>query len=171
MPPGCRSPTTSGFRSCLLGPEAIAELLQDLLGKDPLLAGLANRIRKRTGGNPFFIEETVQALAESGSLVGPRGAYRLVRPVAELTLPATVAMLAARIDRLGEREKHLLQTAAVIGKEFTEPVLLRVASSRTSPPRSPSLSALSSSTRRRSIRSWSAPSSTHSHRNWPTIRS
>ena len=43
-----------------------------------------------------------------------------MRPAAELTLPATVqAVLAARIDRLEEREKHVLQTAAVIGKEFT----------------------------------------------------
>jgi predicted ATPase len=69
----------------------------------------------------------VQALAESGSLEGTKGSYRLVRPAAELTLPGTVqAVLAARIDRLAEREKHLLQTAAVIGKEFTEPVLRRV---------------------------------------------
>src|SRR5262249_37020291 len=104
-----------------LGSEAISELLQDLLGKDMSLAGLADRIRKRTGGNPFFIEEMVQALAESGSLAGTRGSYRLVRPAVELTLPGTVqAVLAARIDRLPEGEKHLLQTAAVIGKEFTE---------------------------------------------------
>src|SRR5262245_52134446 len=110
-----------------LGPEAISELLQDLLGKDPSLAGLADRIRKRTGGNPFFIEEMVQALGESGSLVGTKGSYRLARTAAELTLPGTVqAVLAARIDRLAEREKHLLQTAAVMGKEFSEPVLQRV---------------------------------------------
>jgi class 3 adenylate cyclase/predicted ATPase len=110
-----------------LGPEAITELLRDLLGTDTLLAGFADRIRKRTGGNPFFIEEVVQALAESGSLAGARGAYRLASPSAELTLPATVqAVLAARIDRLEERDKHVLQTAAVIGKEFTEAVLKRV---------------------------------------------
>jgi tetratricopeptide (TPR) repeat protein len=110
-----------------LGPEAIAELLRDLLGADPSLAALGNRIRERTGGNPFFIEEVVQALAETGSLEGAKGAYRLVRPAAELRLPATVqAVLAARIDRLAEREKHVLQTAAVIGREFTEPVLRRV---------------------------------------------
>src|SRR5262249_52752052 len=110
-----------------LGFEGISEMLQDLLGKDPSLAGLADRVRKRTGGNPFFIEEMVQALADSGNLVGTKGSYRLVRPAAELTLPGTVqSVLAARIDRLGEREKHLLQTAAVIGKEFTEPVLRRV---------------------------------------------
>jgi class 3 adenylate cyclase/tetratricopeptide (TPR) repeat protein len=110
-----------------LGPDVIRELLADLLGAHPSLAGLAERIQERTGGNPFFIEETVQALVEGGSLEGTRGAYRLVRPAAELALPATVqAVLAARIDRLPEREKTVLQTAAVIGREFTEPVLARV---------------------------------------------
>jgi predicted ATPase len=110
-----------------LAPEAITELLRDLLGTDPSLAGLGDRIRKRTGGNPFFIEEVVQALAEAGSLAGARGGYRLARPATELALPATVqAVLAARIDRLEERDKHVLQTAAVIGKEFSEAVLKRV---------------------------------------------
>jgi predicted ATPase len=110
-----------------LGPGTIAELLRDLLGMDPSLATLADRIQERTGGNPFFIEEVVQALAETGSLEGTKGAYRLVRPAAELRLPPTVqAVLAARIDRLAEREKQVLQTAAVIGREFTEPILRRV---------------------------------------------
>src|SRR5262249_12293333 len=58
---------------------------------------------------------------------GAKGAYRLMRPAAELRLPATVqAVLAARIDRLAEQEKQVLETAAVIGREFTEPVLRRV---------------------------------------------
>jgi class 3 adenylate cyclase len=107
-----------------LGPAAIAELLGDLLGSDPSLPDLAERIRVHTGGNPFFIEETVAALAEAGTLVGAKGAYRLAGSTAELVLPATVhAVLAARIDRLGEREKHVLQTAAVIGKDFAAPLL------------------------------------------------
>jgi class 3 adenylate cyclase/tetratricopeptide (TPR) repeat protein/DNA-binding IscR family transcriptional regulator len=111
-----------------LGLGAITELLRDLLGTDPSLAGLGDRISKRTGGNPFFIEEVVQVLAEAGTLAGARGAYRLAQPSAEIKLPATVqAVLAARIDRLKERDKHVLQTAAVIGKEFSEAVLKRVA--------------------------------------------
>jgi len=110
-----------------LGAEPIAALLADLLGHDPSLAGLAERIRERTAGNPFFIEEVVQALVEGGSLVGAKGAYRLVRPVDELVVPPTVqVLLAARIDRLPDREKEVLQTAAVIGREFAEPVLRRV---------------------------------------------
>ena len=111
-----------------LGPEASEELLRGLLGEDPSLDGLAERIRERSGGNPFFIEELVQGLRESGSLVGERGAYRLGRPLDREEIPATVqAVIAARTDRLGEREKQLLQTAAVIGREFTESVLRRVA--------------------------------------------
>jgi predicted ATPase len=110
-----------------LGSEAIAELLRDLLGTDPSVTSLGSRIRERTGGNPFFIEEIVQALAEAANLEGTKGAYRLVRPVAELALPTTVqAVLAARVDRLEEREKHVLQGAAVIGRNFTEPILRRV---------------------------------------------
>jgi class 3 adenylate cyclase/predicted ATPase len=110
-----------------LGNEAIAELLRDLLGPDSSVASLGSRIRERTGGVPFFIEEIVQSLAEAGSLEGKRGAYRLVQPVAELALPGTVqAVLAARVDRLEEREKKVLQTAAVIGRQFTEPILRRV---------------------------------------------
>ena len=110
-----------------LGPEALRQLLVDLLGTDPSLTGLAAAIHARTAGNPFFSEEVVQALIESGTLVGTRGSYRLVAPIEKLEVPGTVhAVLAARIDRLGEREKHVLQTAAVIGKEFSEPVLRRV---------------------------------------------
>jgi class 3 adenylate cyclase/tetratricopeptide (TPR) repeat protein len=110
-----------------LGPEASSELVRELLGSDPSVAGLAERIRERTAGNPFFAEEMVQALAEAGSLDGSRGAYRLRAPLETLVLPASVqVVLGARIDRLPECEKHVLQTAAVIGKEFGEPVLRRV---------------------------------------------
>jgi adenylate cyclase len=107
--------------------EAISELLDELLGRDPSLAKLGNRIRERTGGNPVFIEEIVQALTESGSLVGSKRAYQFVQSDADLVLPATVqAVLDARIDRLAGREKEVLQTAAVIGEAVAEPVLKRV---------------------------------------------
>jgi tetratricopeptide (TPR) repeat protein len=111
-----------------LGPEAIAELFADLLGTDPSLRRLRELIQERTGGNPFFIEEIVQSLVETDALVGTRGAYRLNRPAEVIGVPATVqSVLAARIDRLPEREKQVLQTASVIGKKFSEPILTRVA--------------------------------------------
>jgi tetratricopeptide (TPR) repeat protein len=85
-------------------------------------------IRARAGGNPFFIEEVVQSLVEAGNLRGERGAYSLVRPVEAAAVPASVqAILSARIDRLPAVDKGVLQAAAVIGKEFSEPLLGRVA--------------------------------------------
>jgi len=108
--------------------EAIQELIVDLIGAHPSTDGLARRIHAHTGGNPFFAEEVVQMLIESGQLAGVRGAYRLEATVERLEVPPTVqALLAARIDRLPEREKRVLQSAAVIGKDFAEPLLAAVA--------------------------------------------
>jgi adenylate cyclase len=110
-----------------LGAEAIEEMLADLLGADRSLTGLPQLIGERTAGNPFFTEELVQSLIESKALQGERGAYRLVRLVTDEAVPASVhSVLAARIDRLDPREKSVLQAAAVVGKEFAEPVLRRV---------------------------------------------
>jgi class 3 adenylate cyclase len=110
-----------------LGPEAVREMLGDLLGNDASVNGLVESIYARAAGNPFFTEEIVQSLVESGALQGTRGSYRLVKPIERLQMPTTVqALLAARIDRLGEREKFVLQSAAVIGKDFSEPILQRV---------------------------------------------
>jgi tetratricopeptide (TPR) repeat protein len=111
-----------------LGAEASERLLAELLGDDPSLDGLVELIGERSEGNPFFIEEIVQSLVEQGSLAGSRRAYRLVSPIEEVAVPASVqAVLAARIDRLGEREKAVLGAAAVIGREFSQPILEQVA--------------------------------------------
>ncbi len=110
-----------------LGPEAIRELLLDLLGGDASTARLADAIHARTAGNPFFTEEVVRSLVESGQLEGTKGNYRLLTPVERLRVPSRVQpILAARIDRLAEREKQVLQTAAVIGQQFTHPLLAAV---------------------------------------------
>jgi class 3 adenylate cyclase len=110
-----------------LGREGTEAMLEDLLGSDPSIEELKERLRERTGGNPFFIEEIVQSLTESGALEGARGGRRMVRPLEAVSVPPTVhVVLAARIDRLPEREKALLQTASVIGKRFSEEVLKKV---------------------------------------------
>jgi tetratricopeptide (TPR) repeat protein len=111
-----------------LGPADTAELLRDLAGDDPSLDGLAELIHERTAGNPFFVEEIVRELAESGGLEGGRGAYRLARPVEDMGVPASVQIvLAARIDRLGPEAKLLLQAASVAGKEVSERALTLIA--------------------------------------------
>ena len=101
-----------------LPPASADALLQALLGDDPGLEALKPLLIARTAGNPFFLEESVRTLVETGVLVGERGAYRLAQALASLQVPATVqAVLTARIDRLPPEEKRLLQTAAVIGTE------------------------------------------------------
>jgi class 3 adenylate cyclase/tetratricopeptide (TPR) repeat protein/ribosomal protein L40E len=113
-----------------LDPDDMREMLEDLLGSDPSLNGLADLVMERTVGNPFFIEEVVFGLVESGGLDGAKGRYRLTRTIEDVKIPATVeAMIAARIDLLTDPEKALLQTASVIGKEFSLEVLMRVADS------------------------------------------
>ena len=108
--------------------ESAEELLQTLLGDDETVQSLPRLLIDRTEGNPFFLEESVRALVETQVLVGERGAYRQVRPLSTIEVPATVqAVLAARIDRLPSEEKRLLQTAAVVGTKFPFPLLLTVA--------------------------------------------
>jgi class 3 adenylate cyclase/tetratricopeptide (TPR) repeat protein len=111
-----------------LPPESAGALLQALLGDDPSLEPLTRLLIERTEGNPFFLEESVRTLVETGALIGGRGAYRLGGPTTAIQMPATVqAVLAARIDRLPREEKRLLQTAAVIGKDVLGAVLQAVA--------------------------------------------
>ena len=117
-----------------LGKESADEMLSALLGDSASLArsvagegqgegadlsALKRLIIEKTEGNPFFMEETVQVLLDEGALVRDGGAARLIKPLGELKIPPTVqAILAARIDRLPADEKDLLQTLAVIGREF-----------------------------------------------------
>jgi tetratricopeptide (TPR) repeat protein len=104
------------------------EFLQALLGDDASLQPLTQLLIARTEGNPFFLEESVRTLVETGVLVGEHGAYCLAQPLASLQVPATVqAVLAARIDRLPPEEKRLLQTAAVIGMEVPLPLVQAIA--------------------------------------------
>jgi class 3 adenylate cyclase/tetratricopeptide (TPR) repeat protein len=111
-----------------LPPVSAGALLQALLGDDPSLVPLKPLLIARTEGNPFFLEESVRTLVETGGLVGEPGAYRLAQALPTIQVPATVqAVLAARIDRLPPEEKRLLQTAAVIGTEVPLPLLQAVA--------------------------------------------
>jgi class 3 adenylate cyclase/tetratricopeptide (TPR) repeat protein len=101
-----------------LPPESAEELLNALLGKDRTLEALKRLLIERTDGNPFFLEESVRALIETGALSGERDGYRLARPLPSGQVPATVqAVLSARIDRLPPADKALLQMASVVGKD------------------------------------------------------
>ena len=101
-----------------LASDSLEELLRALLGSDPSLPALKKFLVEHTNGNPFFLEEIVRALADTGVLEGRPGNYGLARPFPSIEVPPTVrAVLAARIDGLAPVEKRLLEQAAVIGHD------------------------------------------------------
>jgi class 3 adenylate cyclase/tetratricopeptide (TPR) repeat protein len=111
-----------------LPPLSADAFLHALLGDDASLQPLTHLLIARTEGNPFFLEESVHTLVETGVLQGERGAYHLGQALPTIQVPATVqAVLAARIDRLPPEAKGLLQTAAVIGNEVPLPLLQAIA--------------------------------------------
>jgi class 3 adenylate cyclase/predicted ATPase len=134
-----------------LGRAEAEEMLTTLLGEPVGVTGrspLHQFILEKTEGNPFFMEEIVQALIEQGVITDPRRVGIAHRDVGvhtgsalrspdtaaghaplptDLHIPTTVqGVLAARIDRLPPNEKALLQTLAVIGKEFSLSLLKQV---------------------------------------------
>ena len=108
-----------------LAPSSAGEFLDDLLGSDPSLVPLKVALAARTAGNPFFLEESVRALVETGA-VGA-GTYRVEKPVTDVDIaPSVQAVLAARIDRLPAEDKRFLQAASVIGQDVPFDVLKEV---------------------------------------------
>jgi len=123
----------SQLRLDALGMEDAGELLAALLGEAnwtvtaSSLEPLKRLILDKTEGTPFFMEEMVRALFDQGLLVQGLGGIALTKPIAEVQIPATVqAVLAGRIDQLHAAEKDLLQTVAVIGREFSLSLLKQV---------------------------------------------
>jgi predicted ATPase len=109
-----------------LAKESADEMLTALLGDSKDLIPLKRLIITRTEGTPFFMEEIVQGLFEDGVLER-NGAVKLARSMNAVNVPATVqAVLASRIDRLPAEEKELLQTLAVLGREFPLGLVQRV---------------------------------------------
>src|SRR5213596_2437104 len=112
------SSRVEGLSLAPLGLQECRTLLDDWLGSDDMLAPLRARIEARARGNPLFVEEMIRSLVERGVLRAERGAYGLAAPIEEITLPETVqAVLASRIDRLADRDKDVLQAAAVVGRD------------------------------------------------------
>jgi predicted ATPase len=109
-----------------LGEKSTSDILAALLGESAGLDALKHLMIQRTQGNPFFIEEMVQALFDEGALVR-NGTVKLTQPLGRLRMPPTVqGILAARIDRLPTAEKDLLQTLAVVGQQAPLAVIMEI---------------------------------------------
>ena len=105
------------------------QLIARLVSAGALPEAVRERIQRRTGGNPFFIEEVVRAITLDGRPAADAHAQSAhSRPVADLSIPDSVqAMILARVDRLDEDAKGVLKLASVIGRTFLLRVLKAIA--------------------------------------------
>ncbi len=111
--------------------EDSARMATAVLAADALPEGLRSVIGAKAEGNPFYVEELVKSLEESGALRREGQRLTLTRPLTAVAVPESIHdIIAARIDRLAEAPKRTLQLAAVIGREFTGRLVDRLAEVR-----------------------------------------
>jgi class 3 adenylate cyclase/tetratricopeptide (TPR) repeat protein len=110
-----------------LVPDVAREMLTTLIGGDPQLDPLKRILIEKTGGIPFFLEESVRALVETGDLIGKPASYQAKKSISAIKIPVTIeGLLNSRIDRLAPVDKRLLQAAAVIGYQVPFSILQAV---------------------------------------------
>lgn len=110
-----------------LSQQTTASLFSALAGESPSNDKLIQTVCERSGGNPFFLEELVQSLRETGALTQSTQDSRSSFTQTTWTLPPTIqGVLASRLDRLPPTAKNLLQTVAVIGRETSLTLLAQV---------------------------------------------
>ena len=134
-----RSQLAERYTEVLLEPLDTAhaqELLGNLLYIEDLPQSVRQLILNKAEGNPFFVEEIIRALIDSGYIVQENSHWRATREIVNVTIPDTLAgVLSARIDRLPENTKHVAQTAAVLGRIFAYRVLMATCAAAPPPER------------------------------------
>ena len=102
-------------------------LLNNLLGINDVPNSIRDLIINKAEGNPFFVEEMIRSLIETKQIIHENGHWKAVSDEARISLPNTLrGVLSARIDRLAETPRHVLQNAAVIGRLFDLRILRRL---------------------------------------------
>jgi class 3 adenylate cyclase/tetratricopeptide (TPR) repeat protein len=114
-----------------LGPASCAELVQAMLEDGDVVPELRELILNRAAGNPLFMEEFTHTLLENGSIERKDKQYILSRQSSEIQVPDTIqGIISARMDRLEDNLKRIMQIASVIGKEFAFHILQTITGMR-----------------------------------------
>jgi tetratricopeptide (TPR) repeat protein len=107
-----------------LSTQSSAELVRAILEEKDIAPELRELILSRAGGNPLFVEELTHSLLENGSIYRQDDCYVLSAKAADIQVPETIqGVIAARIDRVEENLKAIMQVASVIGREFAFRIL------------------------------------------------
>jgi predicted ATPase len=106
-------------------------MVESLLKTEAIPKDLQEFIQNKVEGNPFYIEEAINSLIESNILVPENGNWKVVRPITVTEISATIqGVIAARVDRLEQESKRILQEASVIGRSFYYDILKRISGIR-----------------------------------------
>ncbi len=112
-----------------LTPSQSQEMIQSLLNTNKVPSDLQEFIQEKVEGNPFYLEEVINSLIESGTLLqdNGNGSWRLSIPIREIEIPLTInGVISARLDRLEPTMKRILQEASVIGRSFLCEILKKI---------------------------------------------
>ncbi len=110
-----------------LSPTEAQGMVESLLKTETIPVELRNFILRKAEGNPFYLEEVINSLIETETLIEKDNTWVLTRPLAGIDIPSNVqGVISARLDRLEKETKRILQEASVIGRVFLYEILKRV---------------------------------------------
>jgi class 3 adenylate cyclase/tetratricopeptide (TPR) repeat protein len=100
------------------------DMLESLLKTGSIPSDLKRLVQSKAEGNPFYLEELVNSLIESETLVRDNGSWKITKPFAEADISSSIhGLIAGRLDRLEKETKRILQQASVIGRAFLYEIL------------------------------------------------
>jgi class 3 adenylate cyclase/tetratricopeptide (TPR) repeat protein len=110
-----------------LSPAETESMMKSMLDSETLPDDLCRLVRNRAEGNPFYLEEILNALVDSHALAFENGCWQMNRAFKATDIPSTIhGIIASRMDQLGPEDKRILQEAAVIGRAFLYDLLKRI---------------------------------------------
>jgi len=102
-------------------------MVESLLKTEVIPSELQRFLQDKVEGNPFYIEEVINSLIESETLMRDNGSWKLTREITEAEISSTIhGVIAGRLDRLEKESKRILQEASVIGRTFFYEILNQV---------------------------------------------
>jgi tetratricopeptide (TPR) repeat protein len=102
-------------------------MLSSLLKTETIPPELKHWVNSKAEGNPFYLEELVNSLIETETLIRDNGSWQLNRSITESDIPSSLhGLISGRLDRLERQTKRILQNASVIGRDFLYEILKRI---------------------------------------------
>jgi predicted ATPase len=102
-------------------------MVESLLKTEVIPSELQRFLQEKVEGNPFYIEEVINSLIESETLMRDNGSWKLTRKITEAEVSSTIhGVISGRLDRLEKESKRILQEASVIGRTFFYEILKQV---------------------------------------------